>query len=195
MFVCTQAGSVHVRIRRDANEQMVLAHVTNRLHTLVSMLTVQIFKDDWNRPSLVTGVMPASSLSLSDYGSASGFLPPPLSKQQADEPDPLTSTPTKLSGPPPEFSFNTPGKNIQPVMLPSAHQHRPYNLGFAYGASPYTGMLNQGFAQPGSGLGVGVGLGMGARLPSVQGYRTLFSAAPNRYGSNPLPSQMNQYKP
>ncbi|KAL7841828.1 hypothetical protein SRHO_G00255190 [Serrasalmus rhombeus] len=188
------AGSVHVRIRRDANEQMVLAHVTNRLHTLVSTLTVQIFKDDWTRPSLVSGVLPAATLSVSDYGGASGFLPPASSKQ-AEELDPLTSTPTKPSSPPPEFAFNTPGKNIQPVVLPSTHQHRPYNLGLAYGASPYTSMLNQGFTQPGGGLGVGAGLGMGARLPSVQGYRTSFSAAPHRYGSNLLPSQTSQYRP
>ena len=46
-----QAGSVHVRVRRDADEQMVLAHVYNRLANLVSVLTVQIFKDDWSRPS------------------------------------------------------------------------------------------------------------------------------------------------
>jgi len=46
----TMAGSVHVRIRRDADEQMVLAHVYNRLSNLISVLTVQIFKDDWSRP-------------------------------------------------------------------------------------------------------------------------------------------------
>jgi len=49
--VFDQAGSVHVRVRRDADEQMVLAHVYNRLANLVSVLTVQIFKDDWSRPS------------------------------------------------------------------------------------------------------------------------------------------------
>uniref|UniRef100_A0A8B9JMT9 Solute carrier family 30 member 6 n=1 Tax=Astyanax mexicanus TaxID=7994 RepID=A0A8B9JMT9_ASTMX len=154
------AGSVHVRIRRDANEQMVLAHVTNRLHTLVSTLTVQIFKDDWTRPSLATGALPAGTVGLSDYGVSSGFLPPSLAKQ-AEELDPLTSTPTKPSSPPPEFSFNTPGRNIQPVH----HLHHQHHLG------------------------------MGARLPSVQGYRTSFSAAPHRYASNLMPSQMNQYRP
>lgn len=46
-----QAGSVHVRVRRDADEQMVLAHVYHRLSNLVSVLTIQIFKDDWSRPS------------------------------------------------------------------------------------------------------------------------------------------------
>lgn len=36
------AGSIHVRVRRDADEQMVLAHVTNRLAPLVANLTVQV---------------------------------------------------------------------------------------------------------------------------------------------------------
>lgn len=45
------AGSVHVRVRRDADEQMVLAHVYHRLTNLINILTVQIFKDDWSRPS------------------------------------------------------------------------------------------------------------------------------------------------
>ena len=40
-----------MRIRRDADEQLVLSHVYNRLSNLVSLLTVHIFKDDWNRPS------------------------------------------------------------------------------------------------------------------------------------------------
>lgn len=45
------AGSVQVRVRRDADEQLVLAHVFNRLSILVRVLTVQIFKDDWTRGS------------------------------------------------------------------------------------------------------------------------------------------------
>ncbi|XP_073248300.1 zinc transporter 6-like isoform X1 [Porites lutea] len=45
------AGSLHVRIRRDASEQMVLAHVTNKLSSHVTYLTVQVFKDDWIRSS------------------------------------------------------------------------------------------------------------------------------------------------
>lgn len=168
-----------MRIRRDANEQMVLAHVTNRLHTLVSTLTVQIFKDDWTRPSLSTG-----PLNLSDITISPG--------KQLEEPDPLTSTPSKLSSPPPEFSFNTPGRNVQPVLLPNIHQQRPYNLGLAYGSSPYNTVLGQGLMQPGSSLGVG--LGTGPRIPSIQSYRTTFSAASNIYGSNLLPSQSSQYK-
>ncbi len=42
---------MHVRVRRDADEQMVLAHVYNRLSNVVPVLTVQIFKDDWTRHS------------------------------------------------------------------------------------------------------------------------------------------------
>ncbi|KAK2865692.1 hypothetical protein Q7C36_001748 [Tachysurus vachellii] len=173
------AGSIHVRIRRDANEQMVLAHVTSRLHTLVSTLTVQIFKDDWTRPSLSTG-----PLSISDMPMASG--------KQLEELEPLTSTPSKPSSPPPEFSFNTPGRNVRPVLLPNIHQQRPYNMGLAYGPSTYNTVLSQGLAQPGSSLGVG--LGTGPRIPSIQSYRTSFSAAPNIYGSNMLPSQSSPYK-
>lgn len=44
-------GSLHVRIRRDADEQLVLAHVWNKLAGLVQHLTVHIFKDDWVRRS------------------------------------------------------------------------------------------------------------------------------------------------
>ncbi|TSU11375.1 Zinc transporter 6 [Bagarius yarrelli] len=173
------AGSVHVRIRRDANEQMVLAHVTNRLHTLVSTLTVQIFKDDWTRPSLSTG-----PLILSDINMTSG--------KHLDEPAPLTSTPSKPSSPPPEFSFNTPGRNVRPVLLPNVHQQRPYNLGLAYGSSPYNTMLSQGLMQPAGGLAMG--LATGARIPSVQSYRTSFSAASNIYESNLPPSHSSQHK-
>ena len=42
-------GSLHVRIRRDADEQLVLAHVWNKLAGIVQVLTIQIFKDDWMR--------------------------------------------------------------------------------------------------------------------------------------------------
>lgn len=39
------AGTVDVRVRRDANEQMVLALVTEKLHPVVHILTVQVLKD------------------------------------------------------------------------------------------------------------------------------------------------------
>ncbi|CAH8507337.1 unnamed protein product [Heterobilharzia americana] len=43
------AGCLYVRVRRDANEQLVLAHVTNKLYSLVKYLTIQVYKDDWTR--------------------------------------------------------------------------------------------------------------------------------------------------
>lgn len=214
----SQAGSAHVRIRRDANEQLVLAHVTNRLLPLVSTLTVQIFKDDWTRP-LLTGTLSSSS-SAPHQGpegyaalSSSSSGPPPL-LTPGGEMDPLTSTPSKPSSPPPEFAFNTPGRNAQPVVLPAPgqHSHRPYGggPGLPYGASPYAGMLSQGMARPAGGLGLGpqalgAGFGLGAGGgPSPQSYRTAYagSAAPPplplRFGtSNPLvpQAQYRQYRP
>uniref|UniRef100_A0A667Y9P3 Solute carrier family 30 member 6 n=1 Tax=Myripristis murdjan TaxID=586833 RepID=A0A667Y9P3_9TELE len=161
------AGSAHVRIRRDANEQLVLAHVTNRLLPLVSTLTVQIFKDDWTRP-LLSGALPSSNPSsftsssvppgaVEGYaGLSSSFssssVPAHLTSAGGDL-DPLTSTPSKLTSPPPEFSFNTPGRNVQPVVLPAPphHAHRPYGVG--------------------AGAGMRFGLGA-AGAPSSQSYRT-----------------------
>lgn len=148
------AGSVHVRIRRDANEQMVLAHVTNRLYTLVSTLTVQIFKDDWIRPALLSGPVAANVLNFSDHH----IIPMPPSKC-ADDSNPVTSTPAKPSSPPPEFSFNTPGKNVSPVILLNT-QTRPYGLGLNHGHTPYSNMLNQGLGIPGIGATQGFRTGL-----------------------------------
>ncbi|XP_036118493.1 zinc transporter 6 isoform X2 [Molossus molossus] len=158
------AGSVHVRIRRDANEQMVLAHVTNRLYTLVSTLTVQIFKDDWTRPALSCGPVAANVLNFSDHH----IIPmPPL--KGTDESNPATSTPTKPSSPPPEFLFNTPGKNVNPVILLNT-QTRPYGLGLNHGHIHYSSMVNQGLGVPGIG--------------ATQEFRTGFTNIPSRYGTN-----------
>nr|XP_028687630.1 zinc transporter 6 isoform X2 [Macaca mulatta] len=159
-----EAGSVHVRIRRDANEQMVLAHVTNRLYTLVSTLTVQIFKDDWIRPALLSGPVAANVLNFTDHH----IIPMPLLKG-ADDLNPVTSTPAKPSSPPPEFSFNTPGKNVNPVILLNT-QTRPYGFGLNHGHTPYSNMLNQGLRVPGIG--------------ATQGLRTGFTNIPSRYGTN-----------
>ncbi|KAJ8387302.1 hypothetical protein AAFF_G00157980 [Aldrovandia affinis] len=178
------AGSVHVRVRRDANEQMVLAHVTSRLSALVSTLTVQIFKDDWIRPSLMAGGLPAGMLSPLDPG----MLP----SKPAEELDPLTSTPTKPGIPPPEFSFNTPGRNIHPLLLPSPQPHRPYSLGLNYKPSPYSSSLSQAWARPDSGLGMGLGAGLGT--PSAPGFRTAYSAAPQRYSTHTPTTQFSQYR-
>uniref|UniRef100_A0A2K5DZV8 Zinc transporter 6 n=1 Tax=Aotus nancymaae TaxID=37293 RepID=A0A2K5DZV8_AOTNA len=159
-----EAGSVHVRIRRDANEQMVLAHVTNRLYTLVSTLTVQIFKDDWIRPALLSGPVAANVLNFSDHH----IIPMPLLKG-TDDLNPVTSTPAKPSSPPPEFSFDTPGKNVNPVILLNT-QTRPYGFGLNHGHTPYSSMLNQGLGVPGIG--------------ATQGLRTGFTNIPSRYGTN-----------
>ncbi|KAK2921545.1 zinc transporter 6 [Channa argus] len=205
------AGSAHVRIRRDANEQLVLAHVSNRLLPLVSTLTIQIFKDDWTRPLLTGALTSSSSSSVPLLGPAEGYAAlssssslPPLLVSSGAELDPLTSTPSKPSSPPPEFSFDTPGRNVQPVILPTPghHTHRPYGgLGLSYGQSPYTGMLSQGLVRPSGSLGHGVqglGAGYGLRMSFPQSYRTPFSgstAPPQFANTNPLPSQYRQYRP
>ncbi|KAJ8361349.1 hypothetical protein SKAU_G00178740 [Synaphobranchus kaupii] len=163
------AGSVHVRIRRDGSEQMVLAHVSSRLHALVATLTVQIFKDDWIRPSMVAGVLPAGIPSPSDYGTPP---PPPPPSRFTGELDVLTSTPAKPGCPPPEFSFNTLGRVIQPLLLPGTQTHRPHSLGLESRPSPYSSTLSQGWARPHSGLG----------RPPTPGYRTAYSLAPHRHG-------------
>lgn len=64
-----QVGTLQVRVRRDADEQMVLAHVHNRLSNLVSELTIQIFKDDWSRSSSVYHLPTTASFST---------YPPPM---------------------------------------------------------------------------------------------------------------------
>ncbi|XP_008070006.1 zinc transporter 6 isoform X2 [Carlito syrichta] len=158
------AGSVHVRIRRDADEQMVLAHVTNRLYTLVSTLTVQIFKDDWIRPALMSGPVAANVLNFPDHH----IIPMPLMKG-TDDLNPVTSTPAKPGSPPPEFAFNAPGKNVSPVILLNT-QTRPYGLGLNHGQTPYSSMFNQGLGFPGTG--------------ASQGFRTGFTSIPSRYGTN-----------
>ena len=39
---CVLVGSLHVRVRRDANEQLVLRLVQQKLNPLVDLLTVQV---------------------------------------------------------------------------------------------------------------------------------------------------------
>uniref|UniRef100_A0A8C5N1H1 Solute carrier family 30 member 6 n=1 Tax=Leptobrachium leishanense TaxID=445787 RepID=A0A8C5N1H1_9ANUR len=171
----TMAGSVHVRIRRDANEQMVLAHVTNRLNTLVSTLTVQIFKDEWARPVLSSGPMPTNILNMPEHH----VIQMPTLNSPSDELSPMTSTPSKPSSPPPEFAFNTPGRNMNPVIL-SNTQTRPFGVGFNYGAAPYSGATPaQGLMMPGIG--------------TSQSLRTGFSNVANRYGTY-TPGQFTQFR-
>ncbi len=47
-------GSLNVRIRSDANEQLVLARVQQLFGGLITHLTVQIEKDEWTIPTSVT---------------------------------------------------------------------------------------------------------------------------------------------
>lgn len=198
-----QAGSAHVRIRRDANEQLVLAHVTNRLLPLVSTLTVQIFKDDWTRPLLAGTVSSPGSAphqtTIEGYTGATS-LPPLVA-------DPLTSTPSKHSSPPPEFAFETPGRNVAPMVLATSglHLHKPYSsLGLAYGPSHYTGGLNHGPGRSGFALRPSVqALGAAYRglgVPTSEKFRTSFggSAVPLQFSTgNPrnISSQHRHYQP
>lgn len=46
-------GSLYVRVRRDASDQLVLAHVTKRLHPFVKHLTIQVHKKCLRRKILV----------------------------------------------------------------------------------------------------------------------------------------------
>lgn len=46
------AGSLHVRVRRDANEQEVLTQLTSRLSSQLNDLTIQIVKEDWSLPTM-----------------------------------------------------------------------------------------------------------------------------------------------
>ena len=81
-------GTIHVRVRRDANEQIVLSHLNNRLSNLVSDLTIQVFKDEWSwqqtHPSrllrqdpssaLLKYSLPSSSVASSSINSSSSLL-------------------------------------------------------------------------------------------------------------------------
>ncbi|XP_071505038.1 zinc transporter 6-like [Diadema antillarum] len=60
-------GSLNVRVRRDADEQMVLAHVYNKLSHLVSILTIQIIKDEWTRINPVSATIATTRSSLDDF--------------------------------------------------------------------------------------------------------------------------------
>lgn len=113
------AGSLHVRVRRDASEQMVLAHVTNKLSSHVTHLTIQVFKDDWIRPSSTTKVnipslpsvagSPSSSLLTRPYSSPQLYKtnsPPVTRGLDRSKTDNRTAT-NKASTP---FMTNSPHK-------------------------------------------------------------------------------------
>lgn len=80
-----------------------------------------------DQAALLSGPVAANVLNFTDHH----VIPmPPL--KGTDDSNPVTSTPTKPSSPPPEFSFNTPGKNVSPVILLNT-QTRPYGLGLNHG--------------------------------------------------------------
>ncbi|KAF0297494.1 Zinc transporter 6-B [Amphibalanus amphitrite] len=58
------AGSLHARVRRDAKEQEVLSKVSARFASLVHVLTVQVFKDDWTRSQTTLHLLTSSALAL-----------------------------------------------------------------------------------------------------------------------------------
>ncbi|XP_023238092.1 zinc transporter 6-like [Centruroides sculpturatus] len=64
------SGSVHVRIRRDANEQLVLAHLVDRLSNLVSDLTIQVFKDEWAWSTTTLQILNESALKFPPLSSS-----------------------------------------------------------------------------------------------------------------------------
>lgn len=108
----TLAGSVQVRVRRDADEQLVLAHVYSRLSNIVSNLTIQIFKDDWTR---------ASTFNLMGN--------PAFSQNSTQVPSSYTSTLPSSRGPSPtqDLSFSSPmGASFKPVLLPQPEQFGDY---------------------------------------------------------------------
>jgi hypothetical protein len=47
MLFVERTFNIFFRFRRDADEQLVLAHVWNKLANVVQILTIHIFKDDW----------------------------------------------------------------------------------------------------------------------------------------------------
>ncbi|KAM9726513.1 zinc transporter 6 isoform 2-T2 [Menidia menidia] len=171
------AGSVQVRTRRDAPEQLVLAHVSNRLLPLVSSLTVQICKDDWTRPVLVP-VQPGLDPVLDRALDPVLVLDPVL--------DPLTSTPSRPSGPPPEFSFDSPGRNLQPLVLPGQNQNQNQNR--AYGPRPGQ---NRAYG-PGTSQNQAYGPGFGPGTGQNRAYGPGFGPGP---GLGPGPGQNQAYGP
>lgn len=121
--------------------------------------------------------------------------------------DPLTSTPSKHSSPLPEFAFETPGRNVAPMVLATSGlrlPRPPYGLGLAYGPSHYTGGLNQGLVRSGFGLRPSMqALGTAYRglgVPTSENFRTSFggSAVSLQFStgnSSSIPLQQRHYQP
>ncbi|XP_072027350.1 LOW QUALITY PROTEIN: zinc transporter 6-B-like [Amphiura filiformis] len=110
------AGSLHVRVRRDANEQMVLAHVANKVSHLVSILTVQVIKDDWTRLAPMTSFTNMSSTKLPP--------PAPLSSSiMSAMPNSNAYTPPSS---PPNSQKTVPKMNFDYLKTPARASSTPY---------------------------------------------------------------------
>ena len=48
MFLYPQAGLLYIKVKRDADKQLVLHQVTSKLAGHVTHLTVHITKDEWS---------------------------------------------------------------------------------------------------------------------------------------------------
>ncbi|KAH9519580.1 hypothetical protein Btru_003067 [Bulinus truncatus] len=88
----TLAGSVQVRVRRDADEQLVLAHVFNRLNNLVHHLTIQIFKDDWSWSASYT-----STFSGQTFAGPTGYPSQPRVSSPTHDSSSLLQSPVSQS--------------------------------------------------------------------------------------------------
>ncbi|KAK3858369.1 hypothetical protein Pcinc_035443 [Petrolisthes cinctipes] len=106
-------GSLHVRIRRDANEQMVLAHVRERLAPLVPLLTIQVYKDDWTRSSTTLQLLNDSARALVTSPSHSPHY------VNVTYPTIYPRLPTSTPTPPPSFPSH-----------PQHHHHQTPHPGF-----------------------------------------------------------------
>jgi len=66
-------GRIDVRVRRDSDVQMVLAHVYNKLSQLIGQLTIQVIKDEWSTPKL--SASPAVKLSSKPVATVAPYQP------------------------------------------------------------------------------------------------------------------------
>lgn len=106
------AGSLHVRIRRDADEQLVLSHVWNKLAGIVQILTIHIFKDDWMRRTTHQLVYNQQSINFQ--------LAPPASMSQFTKPSAVPPQPQqKLQMPTTESVSSGQGQNMTASYLTS----------------------------------------------------------------------------
>lgn len=170
-------GTLHIRLRADANEQDVTAHIHNLLRPHVSQLTVQIEKDEpmhLSLPSLSHADPGYSSAPMA--GPASSLASPPFmphyqfpgGQQQQQKPEshghghgmPTLHTFTFSSPQPPAASPFGPGPFSSPAPTGQTHDHSPFAFPFP-SPSPATsdmkgvssGSLASASASPGHGHG------------------------------------------